>query len=375
MIKSQKLILSALGLITLMFAGVKSANAAQLQGLNVQLSDSRPGVSTTHTFTFTHSSNAVIEEFRFQYCTSPSDTCNTPLNLNVAPVTKGLAGSFAGITPGEWSVTDDGVRVIRLHHVGGGDSIPANTVISIPLSTIGNSDIDGSSDCEADGELSSDTCYVRVYSCTDATDCPGTAVDSGIVSYTVVAGVTVSARLDPIFRFVVESVPANSVHNEITTSVASTYNTLPFSNLTAGQPKYAAHALRITTNADSGYTVTMRLSSQMTGVYAANNIDAFPGSWGAPRLWTEPTGTTPNIDTAWIGANTTDTDITGWTAGSSPQQKFGPVSTSANATVMQGSEPEDGSNPVYVTYGIEVNVFQPGDTYEGTLIYSALPTY
>src|SRR5262249_4614520 len=115
-----------------------------------------------------------------------------------------------------------------------------------------------------------------------------------------------------------------------------------------------------------------KMVTQMTGVYSANNIDPFIAPWGTPTTWTDPTGSTPNDNTGWVGANTTDTDVTGWSA--SPSQKFGTISATANI-VMQKSSSDNGSAPVYVTYAIEANVFQPADTYTGTLIYNALPTY
>jgi len=96
------------------------------------------------------------------------------------------------------------------------------------------------------------------------------------------------------------------------------------------------------------------------------------GGWGTPQPWESPVSTTPNALTGWLGANTTDTDVPGWSL--APEEKFGPVELSNNV-VMQGAGSDAGTTRVYVTYAIEVNVRQPADTYTGRLIYSALPTY
>ena len=330
MTKAQKL-LSIVMLLLIGSVFTSNVHASQLQTFSLSLGDSRPTVSTTHEFLFDHPSNATIREFSFEYCQLASGTCETPISLNTSAATKGTPGDFTGITPAEWSMNAGTAGKPRLQHVGSGDNLPADTTVTIPISTITNSTINGTSDCEEDADTSSDTCYVRVNSYTDL---GVTLVDEGIVSYTVVAAITVSARVDPLFKFVIESVGINQVNNEITTNVASTFNTLPFSNITANTPSYAAHSLRVTTNADSGYTITQEMVTQMVGVTAANNVDPFISAWGTPTTWTEPTGSTPNVDTGWIGANTTDTDVSGWSA--SPEQKFGPVNTTPN-TVMQAS--------------------------------------
>ncbi len=340
--------------------------AAQLTGGKDTLSDSRPSTSSTHTFTFTTNSAATLREIRFTYATTPSGSASKPSGLDL---TTASLGSLTNLDA-NWTLdtTSGGSGILKLQHTATGQVIGASTVLGVPLSSITNHAID---DCQAGGDTSSDTCFVRL---TTYSDLGTTSVDTGILTYTVVAAVTVSARVDPQFTFVVAGVGTSTVNNGITTSDTSTFSTLPFSNLTASTPKYLAHKLTVTTNSNSGYTVTMKMLSQMTGTYSANNIDPFAASgvaWGTPLGWTEPTGTTPNTDTGWIGANTTDTDVSGWNPGT---QLFGPVNSSAN-TVMSSATSDNGSTSVYVTYAIEANVYQPADTYTGTLVYNAIPTY
>ena len=144
MIKTQKITGVLAAVAVLLGFSISTANAAQLQTLSMSLSESTPGANNTHTFSFVHPSNAVIKEFRFQYCKRASSAvCNQPLNLGISGANKGLTGSFLGITPAEWSITNDTIKTIRLHHVGSGDPISASTPITIPITTIDNSDIDG----------------------------------------------------------------------------------------------------------------------------------------------------------------------------------------------------------------------------------------
>jgi hypothetical protein len=360
----QKLV--SLCMLFALFAVVPKAEAAQLLNLRLSLGDSRPTTSNTHTFQFTHQTSTTIRQVSFSYCTAPSgvaDACTKPASLVTTSATK---GTLTGLTDGSWTLdaTVDGVPV--LNHTGAGQSVAAIWSSMHRFQAITNHAIDN---CQPGGDTSSDTCYVRVRSYTAL---GSGLVDEGIVSYTVVSAVTVSARVDPSFSFVVEGVLSNVATNGLTTSVGTTFNTIPFGNLTAGIPKYAAHALRVTTNTQSGYTVSARLLTQLTGNYTMNNIDPFIAPWGTPTSWTAPTGTTPNDNSGWIGANTSDTDVAGWDAGSA---KFGTVTTAQAYTVMQASGSDNGSVPVFVTYAIEANVFQPADTYSGILQYNALPTY
>jgi hypothetical protein len=351
------------------FAQLGQVHAGQLTNLKMTMTSSVPSASTTHTFQFTHPSNATLRQVNFQYCQDPSGSCVAPNGLDASSA---LKGSLTGLTAAQWSLNNASTDTPKLVHVGSGETVNDGTVMNLPITTITNNVIDAgtpSNNCDGnDGDLSTDTCYIIV---TSYSDLGTTAVDSGVTSYTVVASVTVRARVDPLFTFSVGGTSAGAVYSAITTSVATTYNNLNFGNLTANTPKYAAHSLTVTTNTENGYTITQRMSSPLTGVYTSNNIDPFVASWGTPTTWTQPTGTTPNVDTGWIGANTTDTGVAGW---GSPSQKFGPVSSSNNV-VMTESDSDSGAVSTYVTYGIEANVFQPADTYTGTLIYTAIPTY
>ena len=176
---------------------------------------------------------------------------------------------------------------------------------------------------------------------------------------------------DPELSFTLALVAANQVNNQITTSVASTITTLPFGNVTVGIPKYIAHSLTASTNAPSGYDVSIKMQNYMQGDYPGNNIDPFISIWGTPTTWTQPTGSTPSVDTGWIGANTTDTRVTGW---SSAAQKFGPVNSSENQ-VMFSSTADEGGTTAFVTFAVETNILQPADYYTGTIQYNITPIY
>lgn len=181
---------------------------------------------------------------------------------------------------------------------------------------------------------------------------------------------TVTLTAYPNLSFSIAGVPANTTTNGVTTSSASEPTELDFGSLTVSTPKYLAHQLTATTNAASGYIVSVKMNTTLQGNYPANVIEEFPATWESPQAWTEPTGTTANVNTGWFGANTSDTRVTGWGSGSG---LFGPVGTTSR-TVMRSTGIDAGTS-VYLTYVIEVNRFQPTDTYIGSLVYNILPVY
>lgn len=352
--------------------GILAASSAQaaslLKSTKITLDDTRAGQQTQHVFQFTASSAVDLEEIYIRYCKEASGTCTPSDNIVGAPLA--LSSTQGGTMDGTWTLSSKvSSDAIVLRHPGGDDAVAQDEVFIFSLTGATNPSIAG---CNAATSNSSSTCYVRIVTYADINQT--TAADSATASITVVAETTATATVDPTFTFVIGGVNTGVVNNQITTSVSSTYSSLPFGNLTAETPKYAAQALTVTTNTQAGYTVTSEMRTQMTGVYSANNIDPFAASgatWANPVAWVQPVGTAASTDTAWFGANTTDTGVQGWN--SSPEGKFGPISSTAN--IVSTASTSDPGNAVYVTYAVEANVYQPADQYSGTLQYTATPTY
>lgn len=363
---AQRILSISLSAILLLLI-TSGARAAQVSDMVVDLSNTDENASSTHAITWTNKSSSTLMTVRFQYCTTPSGTCTTPGNMVSTAATK---GTLTNMVQGDWSLVTTVNTKPRFENTNAGEDL-ATDVVTAEMVGIDNHDI---GDCNAVPNQSTDTCYVRMGTYTDIPF--ATLIDEGVASVTVTQAVTVDARVDPLFVFTIAADAAGNVHSQITTSAASTYNQLNFGNLTAGTPRYIAHMLTVTTNTENGYTITMRMNDDMTGTYPANNFDPFKSSWAVPTTWTEPTGQTPSQDTAWIGFNTND-----YTATANDDkveqfgaQLFGPVNSTDNV-VMEEGRSDNGSTPIYVTYGLEANVFQPADTYTGQIIYTALPVY
>lgn len=363
--KSAKIILGMIAFIAILgLSSAKPAQAELLKNANLELSDSRANQLSVHTFNFDVNSTDDIKEMRFTYCQQASVSCTAPTGMDARAAT--LTSVTVDSAPdASFTITTDFAALIITS--SGTAPVEPDNPIEVVFDDVANPNING---CTQPAGLSTATCYVNIRTYSDT---GSTLIDDTTVSMTIVASVEVTAKVDPTFSFIVAGVNASTVSNGITTSVQSAYNTLPFGNLTAGTPRYAAHKLTVNTNTQSGYTVTAEMQTQLTGIYSVNNIDPFNYNgvvWGTPATWTNPGGATPNTNTGWIGANTTGF-VAGW---NNSTGKFGPIG-SVQATVMSSSASDNGSVPIYVTYVVEANVYQPSDAYTGTLMYIALPTY
>lgn len=357
-------LLAVVGLVA-----VAPAQAAQLQNVRITMDDSGPGITAPETIYFKHTTGASVYRIQFQWCTTPSGGC-TPPNSDVSGVTKGAFDPDLGPTEvgTEWDMTLTANTVDLYYNVDSvGVDVTAGDDISVQLMSVENGDL--TDNCDNDAGNNSDTCFVRIATY----DFEDTLIDDGVGTYTIVEQVTVTATVDPTFKFTVTGVGAGLTYtNGVQSSVTTTPTTLPFGNLAVGTPKYATHALWVTTNTQGGYTVTSMMRNQMTGVYAVNNIDPFTTEWGSPGAWAEPTSQVRNQNTGWIGAHIDDLDVTNWSDTSIV--RFGGIDDKENVVMRKGS-PDSGLTPNYVTYAIEVDQFQPADAYEGTIMYNALPTY
>jgi hypothetical protein len=255
---------------------------------------------------------------------------------------------------------------------------------------------------ETDALVTGNTGYARLFNSTNSSAITDSEISSNQTSFTRIRSTNLSSTLPtsaatldtelknsssdttiasasflitqytayPSLSFTISAVPSNTATNGITTNIASEISKLDFGYLVPSVPKYIAHKLNVKSTTTSGYVVYTKFLYSLQGLYPANIIEAFPESWSAPASWYSPTGTTANINTGWIGANTSDTRVPNW---SSASGKFGGLST-VNVKVMESTDVDAGTD-AYVTYAMEINDRQPTDTYIGTLVYNVTATY
>lgn len=337
---------------------VQSVFAAGLTSLSDTMSNSyalQTGVN--HTISFTTATTSTLERIAIQFTTT-SGSVSKPAHLDLNNIS---LASITGAGTG-WTSNISAYATGGLYLANSGTTVNSGSVVTFELDGLTNSAID---DCQpSTNDTLTDTCSIDI---TTYSDNGITVVDSGTATYTVIE--------DPVLTFNVEAVSSGTTHNGITTTQTSTSTTIPFGRIQANSsPEFIAHKLTITTNAPRGYTVNAYLADNLKGSYNSAEISPFGAvnaTWSTPQLWSSPTGTTANSDTGWIGANTTDGRVSGW---SSASQKFGPISVVAHA-VATSTGPDRSGTVVYVTYGLEVNAAQPSDTYTGNIIYDVQARY
>lgn len=331
--------------------------AASLTGTQAVLSNEiSEQTSVSYTISFTTATTSDTKQVNLQFATT-SGGSTKPANMNLSSAT---LASTSGIGSG-WSLNTGsaGSGLLKLTR-DNAVSINAETNASISIDGITNPKI---YDCTASTGLF-DTCYVGIKTFSDD---GSTEIDSGNTSFTI--------HEEPYLTFEVGGIEASITHNGITTSVASTSTSLNFGHLAHGTTKYIAHSLYIKTNAPGGYAVKAVLSEPITGENEDNSIDPFAApdaTWTTPKAWQTPDGTTANDNTGWFGANTTDTNVTGWSGDTSG--KFGPLGTIARM-VSTSSGPERSGKTIYVSYALGINDIQTTDSYSAKVIYNVQTTY
>ncbi len=209
----------------------------------------------------------------------------------------------------------------------------------------------------------------------------GTMQDAGEVRVAIVNQVVVSASVDTSLTFSVSGVNAGvTINGSPTTTVAtSTSTTLPFGTLPIGTSRTLAHDLAVTTNAATGYTVTVQQSGDLQSTTGAT-IDGFVDGTDSvtPTAWQNPAGLVANPDSYghW-GLTSTDFDTVRTADFSSNTW----VSGSTTPVVIMGhSGPSDGTTAgigtASIGYQVQISALQEaGEDYTTTLRYVATPIF
>ena len=354
-------IVSSCLLIWSLYFAVPIALAASLTNLSDTLSDTHVGPAVaTHTIAFTTATTSDVKSITFQFSRT-AGTNNEPAGMDLTNTTLGtISGVGSSWTLDRTSATSG---LLKLAWGGSGTNIiPASTAVGVDIHNVTNSNLGA---CQGVSFALSDICYVNISTFSDTAYT--TQVDSGNTPYIVFE--------DPTLTLQVLPVAVGVTHNGITTDVTSTSTSLPFGSVRAGMVRYAAQQIRVTTNAPHGYYVYAYLATQITGNYAGGKIDPFGAtnvSWTNPLAWTTPTGTHANSNSGWIGANTTDTSVTGWSG--TTTGLFGPLTLLPNP-VLQSSTPTPTGKSAYVSFALGTSLLQPSDTYTGKIVYDVQATY
>lgn len=348
----------------------RHAEAASITSASDTLSNSAPSLASNHTIAFT-SPNGMIAGQTIQLTFANEFTLPA---LGVEDFDLTASGTEQTISSangaGVWGVSTSSQTITFTSP----SNVPqaSSTPFVIEIGTHASSPA-----------LNGDTQIVNPSATSSYTiDIGGSMPDSGQVRVAIVDQVTVSASVDTSLTFTVTGVGANlTVNGTATTSTSSSNVAVPFGTLPIGASRIVAHDLAVTTNAASGYTVTVVETGPLQSTTGAI-IDGFVdgSNTNTPTAWQAPGGLIADPQTYghW-GITSDDATITARVG-----VQFGPnqwVSPSTTPIAVLGhTGPADGttsgSGLARVGYRAEISALQEaGDDYTTTLRYIATPVF
>lgn len=376
------------GLIVSALPGKQALAAANnIEPRSLTLSSSAPAASANDLFSFTLGTAESVGSIEFQYCTNANidigGACTVPTGLSTASATIGTqtGTNFASI-----NTTTAGAPYV---YSSSALSITANEAITIQLKSVTNQDATncgGSSNC---------TFYVRIttYAATNAT---GTALDAGTVAAATSTQIVLTGTMPETLIFCTgQTVSENG--NGIPDCTTATSGDINFDGLfSPTSTTYASSQMAASTNAASGYAITLSGATLTSG---GNTIKAI-GS----------TPTLSTIGTAQFGLNLVDdsdtlnapTTLSPASAAITPASNGSNLMGAANANFATGGAAsaakyafnDTGNNTVAAsdyghagtgsptdaqiyttTYMVNVSGSQAAGTYKTTLTYICTATY
>ncbi len=345
------------------------AEAASITSASDTLSNSAPSASANHTVAFTSPTGMVASSTIT--ITFPG-TFTLPGGLDIEDVditASGTEQTVASVAAsGVWGAYFSG-QVLTLTSP---TNVPqaSSTPFSIEIGT------------NATFGLSGNTQIVNPTATTShAIDIAGSMPDSGQVRVAIIDQVTVSASVDTSLTFTVSGVNASSTVNgsPTTTAATTTSTSLPFGTLAIGVSRVLAHDLSVTTNAASGYSVTVAVTGALQSTTGAV-IDGFVNgsNTNTPSAWQGPSALIADPATYGHWGITSDDATTSRSAEFDSDEWVSPSTTPI--VVMGNTGPSDGSTNGFgltrVGYQAQISALQEaGDDYTTTLRYVATPVF
>jgi hypothetical protein len=344
MLKTKKIvsILIILSMSLLTIGTVPIANAASMTSAKDTLSTSVPSAAATHTVTFRPWVNLAVGDYydvtlpaAFGTFTDTAITCPTDTNRSYP-----------------------GVRVARC---------TATAPVTAATSTI---TIVGVTNPVAEG---SQTIAITSYKAGGLT-----LNETANPMVAIINNVVITAGVPSTLTFAISPLLSAVNVNGSATTIGSATTTLAFGNLVVATPAIIGQDLKVTTNADNGFSVTVQQNQNLTNS-GGSTIDAFKnGTPPAPEIWSGPTGTL-DVPTTYghMGLTSDDPSLaTGDYFGANLWTGFNGATP---IEVLYHDGPADGltagKGEAKVAYQVQISALQEAGDYTNTLIYIATPIF
>jgi hypothetical protein len=331
------LILSLLGV----YGAVPITNAASITNAKDTLSDSDRSVAATHTLNF--AIGVALTAGQYMEVTLPADFGDIPGGITCdGGLTAATTTTTARCTSNAGSAT--GTYTIIIPNVPNPAAAGSQT-INISTKTAANAVIE--------------------------------TVDIWVA---IIDNVDVSATVSSTLTFEISPLSTGYVVNGRATTGNSATTSLAFGTLVVNTPSVLGQKLRVVTNADDGYSVTVEQDQNLLSG-SGSDIDSFiNGTTTAPAAWQAPAAT---LDNEWtyghMGITSDDSSLASTTPDVFGNNLWLGFNGTTPIEVMYHNGPADGIatgiGTTTVAYQIEVSSLQEAGDYYNTLTYICTPTY
>lgn len=325
--------------------------------------------STTYDFAGNHSGTSVLC-IQTKFSTSATDPdAGVPTGMTTTGASKSGTG-WNGWTPGSWTLNATSNGILKLTSTGEA----GGSAYSFALAGITNSS-------------SAATYYAHVSTYTNA-DCATGGTDSGVASFAIFQGVTVSVSVAETLTSSINGVTTANCPNfsggVAPNEVLTTSTAVQFGNANTETFYDACQDVRVGTNAGSGYTVTVQEATPLT--YLANTIadEDCDGSCtdSAEAGWATNTNNGFGYCMSDQGSygDAAETADAGWgtNACNDGTTYFKTIADISNSdtpqTIMRSAGPIS-DDRAYIGFRLSVDSAQAAGTYQNTLSYITTPTY
>jgi hypothetical protein len=231
-----------------------SAHAATYSTESVSVSDPRPNVTSSYTFTASNVTTSLIRCLKFQW-TDTATGSTVPSGMSTAGATLDTTANTNYVpTPASWTLNKPANGTLTLTNAAGETPASAATR-KVTFNSITNSSV-------PDTKF-----WLKVFTYTNV-DCATGQLDNGTVLFLLTNASTLTLTVDQTLTFTVNAVSASQACDGTTTTAASTATTIPFGTVTAAANAIVCQDLQAATNATGGYTIYARYTGQPANALA-----------------------------------------------------------------------------------------------------------
>jgi hypothetical protein len=174
--------------------------------------------------------------------------------------------------------------------------------------------------------------------------------------------------IEASLSFTISGVNSGTLVAGVATTVTTTAASMAFGTLDLNSPEVAAHSFTVTTNARTGYTITIEENENLTKTGSTTIISDVAGTNASPSAWPS------SVTYSRFGYHTTDSSLgTGTTDRFLANDTWAALTSSAEEVAFHNSEVN--GEEIYIVYKIEIGNLQEAGDYTNVITYICTPVF